>query len=114
MRPFTSATPLSTGSQSASFGFKQYSQLPGEEHAQLRLFDRASTTLTKESSIMKKTFLGLLASLMVAGALSAVSGLTATTHPAAEAIVMIGDGTSPIPVSAKLADEACDNSSHNK
>jgi hypothetical protein len=62
---------------------------------------------------MKKTFLGLFASLMVAGALSAASGLT-TTHPSAEAIVMIGDGTSPILVSAIFVDDACDSSSHNK
>lgn len=63
--------------------------------------------------MMKKTFLGLFASLMVAGVLSAASGLT-TTYPAAEEIVMIGDGTSPILVSAIPADDACDDSSHNK
>lgn len=61
---------------------------------------------------MKKTFLGLFASLMVAGALSAASGLN--THPSAEAIVMIGDGTSPMLASAILADDACDHSSQNK
>ena len=62
---------------------------------------------------MKKTFLGLYASLMVAGALSAASGLT-TTHPTTEAIAMIGDGTSPLLVSAIPVDDACDPSSHNK
>ena len=62
---------------------------------------------------MKKMFLGLFASLMVAGALSAASGLS-TTHPTPEAIVMIGDGTSPILVSAIPVDDACDHSSHNK
>jgi hypothetical protein len=63
---------------------------------------------------MKKTFLGLFASLMVAGALSAASGLTSTTPPTTEAIAMIGDGTSPILVSAFPVDDACDHSSHNK
>ena len=62
---------------------------------------------------MKKTFLGVLASLMLAGAISAASGLT-TTHPATESLVMIGDGTSPIFVSANPAGDACDASSHNK
>ena len=62
---------------------------------------------------MKKTFIGVLASLMVAGAISAASGLS-LTHPATEAIVMIGDGTSPILLSAIPADGASDDSSHNK
>jgi len=62
---------------------------------------------------VKKAFLGVLASLMVAGAISAASGLT-TTHLAPEAIVMIGDGTSPILTSANPAGDACDVSSHNK
>jgi hypothetical protein len=63
---------------------------------------------------VKKAFLGLFASLMVAGVLSAASGLTTTAHSAPEAIVMIGDGTSPILVSAVPAGDACDGSSHNK
>ncbi len=70
-------------------------------------------TSSKESSIVKKAFLGVFASLMVAGAISAASGLT-TTHPSIEAIVMIGDGTAPISLSAIPAGDACDDSSHNK
>ena len=63
--------------------------------------------------MIKKAFLGMFASLMVAGVISAASDLT-TTRPAAETIVMIGDGTSPILVSANPAGYACDDSSHNK
>ena len=78
------------------------------------LFDCAVPTSSKESSIVKKAFLGLFASLMVAGVLSAASGLTTTAQSAPEAIVMMRDGTSPILVSANPAGYACDDSSHNK
>jgi len=88
--------------------------MPRKEPAWLSSSPAQATILSKEISTMKKTFLGLFASLMVAGALSAASGLTTTTHPTAEAIVMIGDGTSPILMSAIPVDAACDHSSHNK
>ena len=62
---------------------------------------------------MKKTFLGILASLMVAGAISAASGLT-TTKPSPESVLMIGDGTSPILTSSASAVDHGDTSSLNK
>ena len=46
---------------------------------------------------MKKTIIAALASLMLAGAISAVSG--ATTNTATGVPVIVGDGTSPIPFS---------------
>ena len=48
---------------------------------------------------MKKAFLGALASLMLAGAISAASGLS-TTNSATGAVVIIGDGTSPVQLAA--------------
>ena len=45
---------------------------------------------------MKKTIIAALASLMLAGAISAVSG--ATTNTATGVAVIVGDGTSPIPL----------------
>ena len=62
---------------------------------------------------MKKTFLGILASLMVAGVISAASGLT-TTNPSPESVVMMGDGTSPIPTSSAYAVDHSDPASLNK
>lgn len=62
---------------------------------------------------MKKAFLGALASLMLAGAISAATGLT-TTSPSTGMVVMIGDGTSPLPLSATAVDDNCDPSSHEK
>jgi hypothetical protein len=44
---------------------------------------------------VKKTFIGIFASLMLAGAISAVSGAAANT--ATETIVMIGEGSAPLP-----------------
>jgi hypothetical protein len=44
---------------------------------------------------MKKTIIAALASLMLAGAISAVSG--ATTSTANGTVVIVGDGASPIP-----------------
>ena len=45
---------------------------------------------------MKKAFIGVLASLMLAGAISAVSG--ATTNTTTEKTVIVGDGSAPIPM----------------
>jgi len=61
---------------------------------------------------MKKAFLGALASLMLAGAISAASGLS-TTNPTASMAVMLADGTAPLPASA-VADDRCDSPSQNK
>jgi len=44
---------------------------------------------------MKKTIIAALASLMLAGAISAVSGATPST--AKGTVVIVGDGASPIP-----------------
>ena len=46
---------------------------------------------------MKKTIIAALASLMLAGAISAVSGATPAT--ANGTVVIVGDGASPIPAS---------------
>ena len=46
---------------------------------------------------MKKTIIAALASLMLAGAISAVSGATPPT--ANGTVVMVGDGASPLPLS---------------
>ena len=46
---------------------------------------------------MKKTIIAALASLMLAGAISAVSGATPST--ANGTVVIVGDGASPIPAS---------------
>lgn len=63
---------------------------------------------------MKKTFLGVLASLMVAGVISAASGIT-TSNPTPESVVMIGDGTSPIiSLSANAVDTGDPVSHSNK
>lgn len=63
----------------------------------------------KESYTVKKAFFGALASLMLAGAISAASGLT-TPQPAGS-IVMIGDGASPILIETNTADDARDHAS---
>ena len=62
---------------------------------------------------MKKTFLGILASLMVAGAISAASGLSAP-NSAADVVVIVGDGTSPLLVSPHAPDVVGDVMSQNK
>ena len=46
---------------------------------------------------MKKTIIAALATLMMAGAISAVTG--ATPSPANGTVVIVGDGASPIPLS---------------
>ena len=61
---------------------------------------------------MKKTLFGALASLMLAGAISAASGLT-TPQPAGS-IVMIGDGASPISIEPNIAEDARDLALRNK
>ena len=61
---------------------------------------------------MKKAFLGMFASLMLAGVLSAASSLT-TTPPDGMA-VMIGEGTSPMPLLATAAEQHRDVTSPNK
>lgn len=61
---------------------------------------------------MKKTLFGALASLMLAGAISAASGLT--TPPPAGSIVMIGDGASPILIETNVAEDARGLASRNK
>jgi len=62
---------------------------------------------------MKKAFLAALASLMLAGAISAASGLT-TDRIASGDAVLVGDGTSPICMSAAPLAESGDVSSQNK
>lgn len=62
---------------------------------------------------MKKLFLGVLASLMVAGAISAASGLT-NTKISPETVAILADGTSPLPTSSAQAVELSDSPSHNK
>ena len=62
---------------------------------------------------MKKAIVGALASLMLAGAISAASGLTTDT-PSASTSAMIGDGIAPIPFSADPADNPRDTASQNK
>lgn len=62
---------------------------------------------------MKKAFLGALASLMLAGAISAAAGLT-TTSTAADTAAIVGDGTSPMTLSAASLNDACDRSSHER
>ena len=47
---------------------------------------------------MKKAFIGALASLMLAGAISAVSG--APTSTTTGMIVIVGEGSAPIPMAA--------------
>lgn len=60
---------------------------------------------------MKKTLFGALASLMLAGAISAA---TLTTPQPAGSIVMIGDGASPILIETNVAEDARGLASRNK
>jgi len=62
---------------------------------------------------MKKTFFAALASLMLAGAISAASSLN-TDNLAPGAVVIAGDGTSPFSLSAAPAADMSDLQSHNK
>lgn len=52
---------------------------------------------------MKKAFIGALASLMLAGMISAVSG--ATTNTATGMVIVVGEGSAPIPQAAAPATE---------
>jgi len=62
---------------------------------------------------MKKAFLAALASLMLAGAISAASGLTVNRVAPGE-VVLIGDGTAPMSVTTDPVAESRDLSSQNK
>lgn len=57
---------------------------------------------------MKKTFIAALASLMLAGAISAVSG--ATTNVTTGTISIIGDGSAPLPPTASPEIKVSDTS----
>jgi len=58
---------------------------------------------------MKKTFIGALASLMLAGAISAVSGATPKTTTGMT--VVVTEGSAPIPLSALSETEPGDGTS---
>lgn len=60
---------------------------------------------------MKKTMIASLAALMLAGALSAVSG--ATSVGSAKTFIVIGDGAAPVPPALPPADANSDLTSHN-
>lgn len=62
---------------------------------------------------MKKTFLAALASLMLAGAISAASGFSTDNHMPGE-VVFVGDGTSPVSIPAATASGSGDIASQNK
>jgi hypothetical protein len=59
---------------------------------------------------MKKTIIAALASLMLAGAISAASG--ENPDPSTRAVVIVGEGGSPIPV-APPSNPANDSNSNN-
>ena len=61
---------------------------------------------------MKKAFIGALASLMLAGAISAASG--ATTNTTTGMIVIVGEGSAPMPQAPAQASEPGDGSSTAK
>jgi hypothetical protein len=58
---------------------------------------------------VKKVFIGALASLMLAGAISAVSGapISRTTG----VVVIVGEGSAPIPLAPSIATETSDRAS---
>jgi len=60
---------------------------------------------------MKKTTIAALAALMLAGALSAVSG--ATSVSSANTIILIGEGSAPMPLTLPPADSNSDAPSLN-
>ena len=60
---------------------------------------------------MKKTLIAALASLMLAGAISAVSGATTDTPGM---IVIVGEGSSPIPLTAAQVNDASGETSLGK
>jgi len=60
---------------------------------------------------VKKTIIAAFASLMLAGIISAAS--SATTNATTGMIVIVGDGSAPIPLAAPVSD-ASDGASHTK
>ena len=58
---------------------------------------------------MKKTMIAALAALMLAGALSAVSG--ATSISSANTVIVIGEGSAPLPLTPPPADTNSDSTS---
>ena len=58
---------------------------------------------------MKKTMIATLAALMLAGALSAVGG--ATSMSSTTPVLVIGEGSAPIPLTLPTADANSDSSS---
>lgn len=94
--------------------FRQVNQILFVWIAVLRLFCASGQyRLIKETTSMKKAFLAALSSLMLAGAISAASGLTTDRIAPGEA-VLVGGGTSPMSMSASQVAESCDLSSQNK
>ena len=61
---------------------------------------------------MKKTIIALLSSLMLAGAICAVSGASSTRENGM--VVIVGDGTSPLPMPPPPANEKTDTNSVNQ
>ena len=61
---------------------------------------------------MKKAFIGALASLMLAGAISAVSG--PTTNSTTGLIAIVGEGSAPIPMTDAPAVTSSDGTSVGK
>ena len=61
---------------------------------------------------MKKTIIAALSSLMLAGAICAVSGATPTRE--AGMVVILGDGTTPYPAPPPSVSLSSDRSSFNK
>jgi hypothetical protein len=59
---------------------------------------------------MKKTIIAALASLMLAGAISAVSGETPST--ANGTVMIVGDGASPLPASRSFESPRDERSNH--
>ena len=61
---------------------------------------------------MKKTMTAAIAALMLAGALSAISGTTfAISTNSANAVIVTGDGSAPMPTAVPAANTTCDPAS---
>jgi hypothetical protein len=61
---------------------------------------------------VKRTLIAALASLMLAGAISAVNGGTASKTTGM--IVVVGEGSAPIPLAATADNDAGEAASHGK
>ena len=61
---------------------------------------------------MKRTLIAALASLMLAGAISAVNGATTTTTTGT--VIILGDGSAPIPPTASPKNYVSDGTSLGK